>query len=845
MKKRHQFSVLMLAGVVATCATAETLVMGKAGNGENAHSFYLPTDWIKSDGTVINSAPTSGNDYIVANGYMMNVNTTTNFAGDSLQFGYVGGNRGIFFQTSHNKTVTVNRLILANGLYRVWQDPKNASMSYLKGSIEVLSPNETPFRICPTHDGVSSPTGYDITWASDISGAVGTGLLINRIAPLKDARIVFSGDNSAYFGKIAVEGTNLTFEATSASALGGRLPVLDGEALTIDNMATFECSAASETLESSVNRGIKIKSGGAAIKVGSGKSLRIEWPVAIEGNFEKSGDGSLTMDSVTVADNVFFSISGGLLTMNVNRWPVAERFSVKAQAVRGSDIPFLKVPVSAGEVKPSDFTLVEDFASKNFVSCQVVVLTEGDWQIARFRPATVISPAEEVSVVYAVQSPEGWTDGKVVHSLGDYHIDAKAAGRDLKFSVGDLASVVAAVLEYSMPQGTSLTFTGDTSSKRSATWLIRQKVFTGDVRAVGQKISFVACGNTKPASLENVKYNESRGDIHVLRGRMHVENTEAADGGLKFQTSMSRTVNIESVISGAGTISLQPYNVSGVAQRDKVGTYVFSGTNSFEGKIHIHSAVENGTDSICTLRFGDECNLGPGPKTGTADIYMQAQKKANVAIYPIGSVDVSLPNRRFYFNAGSNIVKVDEGEVFELYSPVAFRNGTSESLTYVRKTGKGIWAIGGNVEYVQNTATSLVWTLNVDEGYIRAYNARAFSGMTVTFADGAGIAAKYDPGSALESAQYGMIVTNAALFAVSGAKLPVKIDTNGDSFFNKRLPVLTVPAGAADSIGAKLKGITDIPMGSVSFVRDSVALGDKDYVRFSAEIHRGTVIMFR
>ena len=117
--------------------------------------------------------------------------------------------------------------------------------------------------------------------------------------------------------------------------------------------------------------------------------------------------------------------------------------------------------------------------------------------------------------------------------------------------------------------------------------------------------------------------------------------------------------------------------------------------------------------------------------------------------------------------------------------------------------------------------------------------------MTVTFADGAGIAAKYSPGSDLESAQYGMIVTNAAMFTVSGAKLPVKIDTNGDAFFNKSLPVLTVPADAADGVGAKLKGITDIPMGSVSFVRESVALDGKECVRFSAEVHRGTVITVR
>ena len=176
---------------------------------------------------------------------------------------------------------------------------------------------------------------------------------------------------------------------------------------------------------------------------------------------------------------------------------------------------------------------------------------------------------------------------------------------------------------------------------------------------------------------------------------------------------------------------------------------------------------------------------------------------------------------------------------------MTFRNGSADKPTILTKTGGGIWSIGGTVNLKVNTAVTYGYELNVNEGYIRADNARAFSDMTVTFADGAGIAAKYNPGSDLESAQYGMIVTNAALFTVSGAKLPVKIDTNGDAFFNKSLPVLTVPADAADGVDAKLKGITDIPMGSVSFVRERVALDGRECVRFSAEVHRGTVITVR
>ena len=848
-KKLHPLLVL-LACVVTICCSAETLVMGKAGSGEDPHSFYNPTDWVRADGTVVNSSPVPGNDYVVANGYVMNVNVSTNFAGDSLQFGYVGGSKGVFFQTSHNKTVTINRLILANGLYRVWQNPGNASMSYLKGSIEVLSPATAPFRICPTHDSSTSPTGYDINWAAAISGDVGTGLLINRIAPEKKARLVFSGNNSAYFGSIAVEGSNLTFEVSNAAALGGALETFNAEALTLDNQATFECSALAETLSAADNRGMTIKSGGAKINVPGNGKLTVEWPTVVEGDFEKSGGGELILDSVTFGDVDTVFVSEGLLVANVASWPVASKFKVKAPTVRGDDVPFLKIPVSAGNVSPSDFTVVDNFESSKFIPSTVVVVTDGDWQTAYLRTAPVIQPDEDESVVYvyAVQNREGWSDDELMHPLGDYVINAKTAGRSISFSVGAPSSLDDGVLNYSMPDNTSLTFTGDaTSPAKIATWLIRQNVFTGDIRAIGQKITFLAAGNSKPTEWGS-KYNESKNDIHVLRGRLYVHNNEAADSGLKMQVGMYRTMVVESELSGSGTISLQPHNPSGVSLADKTGTYVFSGTNSFQGKIHLHTAVSGtvtaGNNPQCIFRFSDERNLGPGPKSGTADVFMQAQNQGVVVLHPVGSVRVTLPNRRFYFNSGMCDVKVDDGAVFELNSPVAFRNGTTVP-TVVTKVGGGVWAVGGTIELVTNDKASLIWTLNVDEGYIRADNARAFSGMTVTFAEGAGIAAKYDPEATGESAQYGMIVTDPALFTVAGGKLAVKVETGGDLMLNKSVPVLTVPASMADGVEGKLSGMSDLPKGEIVFVRENVELGDAQYVRFSAEIRRGTVVVVR
>jgi hypothetical protein len=49
----------------------------------------------------------------------------------------------------------------------------------------------------------------------------------------------------------------------------------------------------------------------------------------------------------------------------------------------------------------------------------------------------------------------------------------------------------------------------------------------------------------------------------------------------------------------------------------------------------------------------------------------------------------------------------------------------------------------------------------------------------------------------------------------------------------------------ADGVEGKLSGTSDLPKGGVVFVRENVALDDAQYVRFSAEIRRGTVVVVR
>lgn len=865
--------VLLSVGILAVCACAETLVMGKDDAGDKFHSFCNPTDWIREDGSTVNSAPVAGNDYIVANSLEMNVNATKSFAGDSLQFGYAGGTKGYFFHTGSGNTVTVGSLKLANGRYRVWQNKDTVATSYLNGNVEVLSPADEPFLISPTHIG--GATSYSIQWNANIKGKTGTGILIASLSNaigVGTPRLVFAGDNSGYLGKIMVKDTNLTFSVTKATALGGALSEFDASALSLDAQCIFECTAETATLSASANRGITVKSGGAKINIPANKMLCVEWPMALDGKFEKVGAGTLVLASqMTYGDNGAFVVSEGYVSvpagktsavehivfaggalavsydpesgasgvLEVDEWPL-ENIKVRPPAERGVKIPFLKVPLSSGEVASSDITAVADLASSGFPSFKVTVATEGDYQVAYLETAKTITVADGANAVYALLNGEGWSDGELMHSCGDYLVDAKTAARALTFGVGELASLDDSVLNYEMPAGASLTFTGNDNA--IAKWLIRQKTFTGDVRAVGRKIEFYACGNTKATSAS--PYEESSGDEHVLKGSLFIDNDEPSDGGLRIYVGSSRTLRIESEISGDGTVCMR--NLGSGSAQTRSSTFVLSGTNSFEGKIFLYNAFK--TACTNTLRFSEECNLGSGTARKDSELLLQGNSEdtlAQLVLHPIGSVRVNLPNRTLNLFAGNLNVNVDEGSEFKWDSPVKFRSGTTKNLTVVSKFGAGTWAVGGNVKLVESDGVADIWTLNVDEGYIRADNARAFSGMTVTFAEGAGIAAEYDPEATGESSQYGMIVTDPALFTVAGEKLAVKVETGGDLMLNKSVPVLTVPASMADGIEGKLSGICDLPKGGVVFVRENLELDDAQYVRFSAEIRRGTVVVVR
>jgi len=874
-----------LAVLVAAPAFADTLVMTSDGNGESKRSYYTANGW--SD----NLPPGSGNDYVVANGYVMAAgsggadSSTRTFGGDSLQIGYVGGTEGVLWPIGPNKLDIAN-LILANGYVYSWRGSGYVgSFGYIKGATTVTAPASAPFRIYPTYTGGSNT--YNFQWDATISGAVGTGLYFGPYPGATTAKpiLIIAGDNSSYFGTWVASGAGAKLQIKTPTALGGALPAFNPAALTLQNQAILQSVVDSLTLSSAANRGITVEATGGGIRLeGTSRTFCIEWPVSGSGSLEKTGDGTIelasawntagdvhtadlvireggvrlaagfangTENAVTVGAGGTLSIAsgdtvpvrslvfeeGGVLSVVVGSSGVLEladasalsgKIAVAFTGAHGVTMPFLRVATSVGTLSPEQI-IVTDASVNSFDQPKFTVsVVEADgYSVASVTTFPVVTPAEGTNTVYATKISGGWSDNALPHNGADYMIDYVSANVPREFHITAYGEANPA--DYTFPGG-ALYLRGKSTSYRTF-FYIRQKNLTIDDLRTGECVQIRSFGNTAGVNWAGAG---STGDQHVLRGNILVDNTAGADAGLDFRSGYSRTTTIESTIRGPGAMSFQPYATGDAA--NFVCTYVLAGTNTFTGPIFIYNSKSS--SSCVTLRFSAERNFGVNPSS-----FLQGGVKLDGSgakrLHPIGSVRVALSNREFHFYLGSNNVKVDEGDTFELASPVRYSKGVT-----INKEGGGTFAVCGEVS-VDDVGTAK--TLNVNEGFIRADNARAFTAMkTINFADGTGIVTKYDPAATGERTGYGMIVTNAAAITIAGATLPVQVITGGERVRGgTSIAALTVPSTAADAIDAKITFSCDAPSLSVQKVRESLTLDGDSYVRFSALLRRGTKIIFR
>lgn len=143
--------------------------------------------------------------------------------------------------------------------------------------------------------------GYPLNINADISGA--GDILINNTGDTPyQGKITLSGDNSGYSGKIAVSNTQNTVSypkrwtylyVSKADSLGGTLGTFTFDALSLSKLARL-IPIGTMTLSKTSNRGLFII-GEGVIAPGDGVTLRMEWPITMNGTLYKDGLGVLEM----------------------------------------------------------------------------------------------------------------------------------------------------------------------------------------------------------------------------------------------------------------------------------------------------------------------------------------------------------------------------------------------------------------------------------------------------------------------------------------------------------------------------------------------------------------------
>ena len=731
-------------------------------------------------------------------------------------------------------------------------DVASTSTAYVRGSTKVTSPLARPFYIVPGFGN----SGWTVQWDAAISsddedaavmvGAQDVATFGNNLTGFTNCNstVIFAGDNSGFKGSIIANGPRATFKFTSAIALGGSSGTFNPKGLVIQNGVTVSPTETGIVLPADMSRGIYVAESGGKLNVPANMDLTVACPVSGPGILIKTGAGTLLVESTwqpeegdlanlavtegcvaapvgktEVLDGLTFtggavgisydatSGTSGVLELGANctiSWPL----KVQPLATRGlQHIPFLKVPTSYGEITVQNFVPNGNLAALGLPSQAYEVERSGDFYVVSVSTSTIVTQKSGAANISCGNNDyDCWSDGLEFHANADYQVVSESKYRTYYVKPKEV--------DYVFPSGTSLTVNNRGGSEAQMIWLY-YKSLTADLR-LGDRTKI------QLSDLDASKTFTLMGSVYLCG--VNTQTDTATDWRVN-----DATLILKAKMSGPGRMSIQ------TSKSSCPGTVILAGDNDFTGNIWTYSTSSS---SPLTIGFSDPTNLGATPNSLQKEGFLL---NARVTLHPTKSVCINQPNRGFYVRNSCN-VRVDDGNVFDLRSPMYFCKGTVTS-----KLGTGVWALGGTTALGDDKVSDAVPEISVGEGYVRADNPRAFSVVKLTFADGTGVAAKYRPGETTDVATYGMIVSEASKFSVSGGTLALRADAEGQKVNSStRIPVMTVVPAVASTLDAKnIRIDSDVVGREAILVRDNVTIDGESYVRYSAGFERGMAIILR
>ena len=869
MKTTTFVSCFVVAAMSMCAAQAETYYLNvNTGNATGVFTTKAATYWKKADGTAAASF-TSSDIGRIEQGGVLGIYQTLTFPGTTLHLGTEDGTES---GTLHfrNTQFTVNDLRWHCGnMYQNYDGVTTPLVGniYLDcpGSAHTISPNTAGTGIILSYPCAFICTDPDVV------------LTLTATTARSDNLVIFSGDNSAYRGKISDDMAILPLVAGSANALGD--PATSrADALSIDRAnAIFTVMNGITPNEA---RGIVINKSGFKLRAAKidtyndkGTVVRTttdcsdyELPMPISGSygFTKDGDGRVTLSGAYTAGAIVVE-EGTLRIAATATLPAAHPVTVKSGAtLRLCQAPenfALTVEAGANVVLEAAYDATAKVATPVALTAGYVVPAGGQ-PIALSE--TVALPQHDalnlevltIAAGAADVTADDFTDvSPKTYGLPKTTVTVEKDAGGVQHVYLSVRPVVKSIKIFYTPEGSGYNYYKINGAPEL--WSDNRAVHPDADYLLVHSMNSLSDIDFGGGSLTiSIPANTSGTTLHVREVKTRLTATLYPPTIIRPNYG-GRSFNVYGDWTIAGAFDdVAPYVT--LCSRYKVGNYLcFTGALHGDGPLKL-SAQEVGSLSLKngvnqTRLYGDNSDftgrLYVTNEGSPTNEYVGTQFGFNSAAALGGALDafkanaitldkysMMCPSTNITFETANRGISgtgpygfnVPTGVTFAVKVPI-YQNNT------MYKTGAGTLALGGAMTFGTNNLC------RVREGGMTALADAAVAELDCTFADGTAIVLSPDSTAAngfrkvtVEEAEGGA----AGQVNVQLAMPPEGIDDN------VTFPICTVPATDADLTDSLV--LTRVRHYNATLMKESVTVGDIACTRYSAHyVKEGLTILFR